>query len=205
MDDTRQAHWDGVWTSRAVDEVSWFQREPSTSLRLLLEHGPPGGVVDVGAGASPLVDRLLDAGRRDVTLLDVAAPALDVTRQRLAARDDAGGVAYVVSDLLTWAPERTFAAWHDRAVLHFLTDPSDQAAYAALAARAVAPGGVVVVGAFAPDGPDACSGLPTAQWDADGLATLFADGFDLAHDEREEHVTPADVVQRFTWAVLRRR
>jgi len=204
MDGTRQGYWDGVWTSRAPDEVSWFQREPALSARLLLEHAPPGGVVDVGAGASPLVDRLLDAGRRDVTLLDVAAPALEVTRRRLEGRDDSDGVTHVVGDLLGWVPKRTFAAWHDRAVLHFLTDPADQATYAATAARAVAHGGVVVVGAFAPDGPDACSGLPTAQWDADGLATLFADGFAPVHAEREEHVTPAGVVQRFTWAVLRR-
>lgn len=195
------AHWEGVYGSKQADEVSWFQRDPEVSLRLLA--GVAGSVVDVGAGASVLVDRLLAAGRTDVTLLDLSGAALAVTRDRLG--DAAGGVTFVAADVVGWDPGRTFDAWHDRAVFHFLTDPGRQAAYVATAARLVAPGGAVVLGTFAADGPTQCSGLPTARHEPDDLAVLFADGFDLEHAEHETHRTPWDAEQRFTWVVLRRR
>lgn len=197
-------HWDHVWSDRPVDSVSWYQREPVMSLRLLgVAAGPGSSAVDVGAGASPLVDRLLDRGWTDLTVLDLAAPALAVLRQRLGARADA--VTFIASDVLDWRPERSFDVWHDRAVLHFLTDPDHQQRYAALAAATVAPGGALVLGVFAADGPTQCSGLPTAHFDAATLARLFAPEFRLEREEREEHRTPAGDRQAFTWVVLRRR
>lgn len=190
-------HWDGVYRDKAPDEVSWFQREPEVSLRLLA--GPPvGSLVDVGAGASILADRLVDRGW-EVTLLDVSAEALSVVRRRLG-----DSASYLVADVLSWQPDRRYDVWHDRAVFHFLTEGADRARYAANAWAAVAPGGALVLGAFAPDGPETCSGLPTTRWSADGLATALGDGWALEHDEREEHTTPWGVVQPFTWVVLRR-
>lgn len=201
---TPAGHWDAVFSSRAPTEVSWFQPRPDTSVRLLSAHVPPqGAVVDVGAGTSALVDALLAAGRTDVTLVDVSAAALDAVRERLGER--AASVGLVVCDVLAWRPQRTYAAWHDRAVFHFLTAEQDRAAYVALAARAVEPGGVLVLGTFAEDGPTACSGLPTARYDAAALAHLFAPAFRLVAHEREEHRTPAGAVQPFTWVVLARR
>jgi SAM-dependent methyltransferase len=200
-DDGRRAHWEDVYSSKGVDEVSWFQREPEVSLRLVA--GAPGSVVDVGAGASVLVDRLLAAGRTDVTLLDLSSAALAVTRERLGPAAD--GVTFVAADVVGWDPGRTFDCWHDRAVFHFLTDPARQAAYVATAGRLVAPGGAVVLGTFAADGPTQCSGLPTARHEPADLASQFAHDFDLEHAEHETHRTPWGAEQHFTWVVLRRR
>jgi SAM-dependent methyltransferase len=180
--------------------VSWYQREPAVSLRLV--DRTPGSVVDVGAGASTLVDALLDAGRTDLTLVDLSAEALDVTRARLGTRAEA--VTFVVGDVLAWSPGRTFDVWHDRAVFHFLTDAEDQHRYVQSATRAVAPGGALVMGTFAPDGPTHCSGLETARHDAGSLEALFSDGFRPEHAESETHLTPWDAEQHFTWVLLRR-
>jgi ubiquinone/menaquinone biosynthesis C-methylase UbiE len=196
-------HWDAVYGTRATDEVSWYQRLPTTSQRLLTSVSSPGGaVIDVGAGASTLADTLLGSGWTDVTVLDVSRTALAVVRDRLGERQRS--VSFVVANVLSWQPERTFDAWHDRAVFHFLVRPDQREKYVATASRAVRPGGVLVLGTFAADGPTQCSGLPTARYDADALAAAFAPGFTLEHSEREEHVTPGGAVQPFTWAVLRR-
>ena len=166
MKGDRQQHWDGVYGSRAADEVSWFQALPRTSVRLvgLASHGrPDASVIDVGAGTSRLVDALLETSP-DVTVLDVSGEALDAAARRLGPRGD--HVSWVQADLLQWLPDRTFDVWHDRAVLHFLITAQDIAAYVDLARRAVAPDGALVLGVFALDGPASCSGLPTSRYDA---------------------------------------
>ena len=192
--------------------MSWYQPAPDASLRLITtspvtagendEYDGDRSVIDVGAGASALVDRLLDAGYRDVTALDVSEEALTVTRRRLGDRADQ--VSFVVSDLLAWHPDRRYHTWHDRAVLHFLTDPADRTRYVRLAADAVPPGGVVILAGFAPGGPTHCSGLPTAQRSTEQLAAEFADHFTLEHAETETHHTPTGAEQAFTWVRLRR-
>lgn len=160
----------------------------------------------MGSGASTLVDGLLAAGWSDLTLLDVSEEALDRVRARLGGL--ARRVRFVASDARVWHPERRYGAWHDRAVLNFLVDPGDRARYVEVAARAIRPGGVAVIGAFATDGPSQCSGLPTVRYDTAGLAAALAPPFVLEHAEREEHRTPAGIVQPFSWVVwvvLRRR
>ena len=160
-------------------------------------------MIDVGAGTSTLVDALLDAGWSDLTALDTSARALDEVRQRLGVRS--AMVSFVVADVKAWTPLRTYDSWHDRAVFHFLVDARDRDRYVATATRAVPPGGTLVIATFASDGPDQCSGLPTARYDAEDLAAQFHPAFALARQEREEHVTPGGVVQPgVTWTVLRR-
>lgn len=193
-------HWNAVFSTRELDEVSWYQARPETSLALLREVA--GAVIDVGAGASTLVDELLDDGRTDITVLDVSAEALSVTRQRLGQRADQ--VRFVVADILEWEPDRMYAGWHDRAVFHFLTDPVQQARYVDLASRAVGAGGVLVLATFGTDGPTTCSGLPTARYSATDLAALFAPHFSLTHSDVRVHVTPSGAEQQFTWVSLRR-
>jgi 2-polyprenyl-3-methyl-5-hydroxy-6-metoxy-1,4-benzoquinol methylase len=193
-------HWESVYATKPLDQVSWHQQCAATSVRLVTgATDPTASVIDVGAGASPLVEDLLRAGYRAVTVLDVSEHALAVVRARLG---DRGGVTYVVADLLAWSPDRTYDVWHDRAVFHFLTDPADRDRYIAIATRAVTPGGVLVLGTFAADGPTSCSGLPTARYDADSLAALFAGSFTLRSSERQEHRTPGGAGQAFTWVVL---
>lgn len=198
-----RAHWEGVYSGKGTERVSWYQAHPATSLRLLVEVAQPAAsVVDVGAGASTLADELLDRGFTDVTLLDVSATALDVTLARLAGREPQAAV--LVADVLAWHPEREYDVWHDRAVFHFLVQPHDRQRYRDTVLRAVPSGGHLVLGTFAEDGPTECSGLPTARYDADGLAAQFGAGFQLLHAEREEHQTPGGVTQPFTWVVLTR-
>jgi len=198
-----ETHWDDVYSSKRVDEVSWYQSEPEQSLRRITSVGERDrSIVDVGAGASLLVDRLVDVGFRDVTLVDISAQALAEVRDRLGPR--AANVTFTHADLLKWQPGRTFDIWHDRAVFHFLTHPDDRDRYVELATTSVAPGGYVVLSTFAPDGPTRCSGLEVARYDASMLAEHFAAGFALVDSGRDTHRTPWDAVQPFTWVVLRR-
>ena len=207
MGESATEHWDAVYGTKAADEVSWYQRLPATSQRLLTSWSSPSeAVIDVGAGASTLVNSLLGAGWSDVTVLDVSLKALALVGDRLRdrARDRQESASFVVADVLSWQPERTYDVWHDRAVFHFLVRPDQRERYVATASHAVRSGGVMVGGTFAVDGPTRCSGLPTSRYEVDALAAAFAPGFGLEHSEREEHVTPGGAVQPFTWVVLRR-
>lgn len=198
----RRAHWDEVYRTREPSEVSWFQRQPSTSVELLLRDGVPTSVIDIGAGDSTLVDHLLDAGVHGVTLLDVSAEALQRAWNRVG-RDER--VHLIEADITRWQPSRRFQAWHDRATLHFLADPAELAAYARAAAAAVEPRGRAVIGAFGADGPDSCSGLPVTRYTSAELAAVFAPDFELDHTTDEIHRTPSGVEQHFVWVVLTRR
>ncbi len=183
--------------------MSWFQEQPEASLRLLAAVSDrTGPVIDVGAGRSPLAGALLAAGWSDVTVLDVSVHALAPAAAHLAEHNDA--LTVIVADLLAWTPARAYQSWHDRAVFHFLVDPADRNRYLATARQAVAPGGALVLGTFAPDGPTSCSGLPTARYAAAALAGQFAPDFTLEHFESEQHTTPTGAAQPFTWVVLRR-
>ena len=194
----RADHWDAAYSTRGVDGVSWYQAVPAVSLELVdaLDISRDAAVIDVGGGASFLVDELLARDFRDLTVLDLSASALDATRHRLPA--DAP-VRCVHADLLEWEPDRRYDLWHDRAVLHFLVAASDRDRYVATLRRAVVPGGNVVVGTFAEDGPEVCSGLPVTRYSAADLSTALGDAFDLLETRRERHVTPRGAVQPFTW------
>jgi trans-aconitate methyltransferase len=202
---TRQQHWDEVWRDRAPDDVSWFQAEPSRAARLVEEVCPErdAPVLDVGGGASRLVDLLLDRGYTDLTVLDLAADALAHARQRLA--DRAGAVRWITADVTTHRVDRPVAVWHDRAVFHFLTDEPDRRAYVDRLATTVRPGGHAIIATFAADGPEQCSGLPVRRHDPDDLAGAVGDAFTPVRFEREMHMTPWDTGQAFTIGVFTRR
>jgi len=199
----RMTHWEHVYGTRAPTEVSWFEPEPAVSLRLIESVAPShdSALIDVGGGASLLVDRLLTRGFRDVTVLDVSPQALDQVRRRLGR---AAEVTLVAHGVLTWQPSRRYHVWHDRAVFHFLVDGAERERYVDLATRTVRVGGALVLGTFALDGPCECSGLPVARYAPDELAGLFGGAFTATHDERAVHVTPWGAVQPFSWIVLRR-
>lgn len=194
-----------MYAAKDASELSWSEDRPTTSLTLLMPDGRcPRRIVDVGAGRSTLVDHLLDLGAEKVTLLDLSTEALAHTLRRLDP-DRATRVETVVTDVTTWAPTTTWDAWHDRAVLHFLVDPADRARYVATASRAVVAGGVAVIGVFAPDGPEQCSGLPVVRSSVADLEHLFGDGWSLDESVHHVHTTPWGSEQAFTWVRLHRR
>lgn len=197
-------HWDKVYASKGEDQVSWFQETPAVSLELIARTGvaPDAAIIDVGGGASRLVDALLARGFTDLTVLDLSAAALAASRLRLG--EQAGRVVWVAADACAWTPTRAYDLWHDRAAFHFLTNPADQAAYVARLRRALRPGGYVIIGTFAPDGPEKCSGLPVMRHDAESLGRVLGADFALVAHERREHQTPGGAIQRFQFSVFRR-
>lgn len=198
-------HWEEVWSERAPDEVSWFQPDPTVSLELVgsLDLPASASVLDVGGGASRLVDHLLDAGYEDVTVLDVAEASLAKARQRLGSQ--AEQVDWFVGDVLEADIQPGFQLWHDRAVFHFLTDAEDRHRYGERLRGSLAPGGHAIVATFAPDGPEECSGLPVRRYDAPSLADELGEDFRLVDRRREEHTTPWGSTQAFQYAVLEHR
>lgn len=202
--DDRQKHWTQVYETRPADSVSWFQAEPAPSLAALdrLRLDPSSALIDVGGGASNLVDALLRRGWTDLTVLDIAQPALDAARGRLG--QDAGKVHWEVADITAWQPKRHYDVWHDRAVFHFLTDAGQRRAYRRALEAALAPGSHLIIATFALGGPERCSGLPVQRYDASGLAAEFGEAFRLIDAWREEHVTPSGAGQSFTWCTFER-
>ena len=201
--DTRD-HWQSIYVAKEPGDVSWYEPVPRTSLKVIEKHvGHDGSIIDVGAGASSLVDYLIADGYADVTVLDVSDAALENTRRRLET--SSVGPAYVVADLTRWKPGRTFDLWHDRAVFHFMTDARMQAAYAGAMADAVNPGGHAMVATFSVDGPEQCSGLTVVRHDEASLAARFVADFTLVESWRSTHTTPWHAEQSFVWVVLQRR
>lgn len=200
----RRSHWDGVYAAKTPESVSWRQDEPSLSLALISETGLPldAPILDVGAGATLLLDRLLARGHTDISALDISEAALTHVKARLGPQ--AAAIAWHVADVTGWRPPKTYALWHDRAVLHFLTNPADQRAYADVLRSAVRPGGHVIISGFAPGGPDKCSGLPVVQHDAESLKALLGAGFSLRKVRDETHLTPWGAEQAFRYHVFER-
>jgi len=200
----RKAHWERVYATKAETEVSWFQEDPRPSLEALARIGADrrSAIIDVGGGASRLVDRLIQEGFEDVTVLDLSAAALEAAKARLG--EAARKVRWIVADATAWAPARTFDVWHDRAAFHFLVDPDDQASYVDRMTRALRPGGVAIIATFAPDGPEKCSGLPVVRRDAESLAAALGPGFLLVETQRHEQRTPSGAIQHFQFSAFRR-
>lgn len=202
---TRQRHWEDVYETKLSTEVSWYAPQLRESLRLIEEVAPlHARIIDVGAGASTLVDDLLAHGYRDITLLDISDKALALTRQRLGER--AGSVRCVTADITRseLAPA-AFDIWHDRAVFHFLTEASAREAYVQRLRASLAPGGHVVLATFALSGPSKCSGLEVVRYDAEGVQRELGPLFDLETTFETSHTTPVGKEQRFLFCRLRRR
>jgi SAM-dependent methyltransferase len=200
----RKSHWERVYAARSPAEVSWFQAHPALSLELIEEAAPhrDARILDVGGGASVLVDCLLEAGYRRLAVLDISAAALQHARARLGVRAEA--VEWHEADVTAFSPPHTFDLWHDRAVFHFLTERADRARYVAALTRALSPGGHIVIATFAPDGPPQCSGLDVVRYEPAALAAELGPGFALCTSRSEIHLTPAGNTQHFHYCLFRR-
>ncbi len=200
----RRAHWEQVYSSKPSDRLGWYKPRLQTSLEWITALGldPDEPIIDVGGGASTLVDHLLDRGYTDVTVLDLAGPALDLVKARLGERRSA--VTWLCGDITEIElEENAFALWHDRAVFHFLTEPDDRAGYLANLRRALRPGGYLVIGTFAPGAPPNCSGLPVQRYELDLLQETLGNEFLLRRSQTELHVTPGGVEQMYLYGEFR--
>jgi SAM-dependent methyltransferase len=198
-------HWEKVYTTKATDTVSWFQPHADFSVGLIKATGVSrdASIIDVGGGASTLVDDLLANGYSNLSVLDLSAAALAAARKRLGQR--AARVQWIEADITkAKLPVNRFNVWHDRAVFHFLTTPEERAAYVQAVFHSVKPGGHVIVATFAEDGPDKCSGLPVMRYRADELHAEFGESFSLLRHEKEAHHTPSGTVQQFVYCYCRK-
>lgn len=195
-----RAHWERIYATRAASDVSWFQAHDALSLKAIREAGmgPDAAIIDVGGGASTLVDDLLAQGYAHLAVLDVSGTALAMARERLG--DSASRVEWIEADVLQAAfAEHAYDVWHDRAVFHFLTDEEARGIYVRQLSKAVKPGGLVIMATFAEDGPTRCSGLPVRRYSAEQLQAELGDAFTLLGHEKETHRTPGGKEQRFLY------
>jgi SAM-dependent methyltransferase len=200
----RKEHWEKIYGERKPDEVSWFQSEPVKSLELIRHSGASreAAIIDVGGRASVLVDRLLELGYKDLSVLDISAAALAYAKKRLDEK--ARLVHWFEADITKFETGRLFDVWHDRAVFHFLTDALDRAKYVALLREAIRPGGHLILVAFAPDGPEKCSGLTVCGYDAELITAELGPEFQLMREDAEDHRTPWDKEQKFRYFLFER-
>jgi SAM-dependent methyltransferase len=195
-------HWERIYRTKDPTQVSWYQPEPRISLDLIrrVAPDPSAPIIDVGGGASTLVDGLLAAGYRHLTVLDFSPTALALARQRLGARS--GLVTWLSADVRNVPlPAGGYAVWHDRAVFHFLADAEARAQYVGQARRAVRSGGYALVASFAPDGPTRCSGLDVVRYSPHTMHAEFGAGFRLLDHVREDHHTPSGAIQAFVYCL----
>lgn len=199
-----KSHWEQVYASKAPDAVSWYAPHLKESLAYIRRTGVgiDASIMDVGGGESTLVDDLLEAGYRNVTVLDISEKALEVCRARLAKRADA--VKWMAADVLAHdiAP-LSVDVWHDRAVFHFLTSEGQRRRYVAQVLKALKPGGYAIVGTFGPEGPTQCSGLPVARYSPDELHGEFGTPFRLVDKTTTVHTTPWGSTQQFVYCYCR--
>ena len=199
------AHWDRIYSKRPPAEMGWYRPHLETPLAWIadLNLDPRKPIIDVGGGASTLVDDLLEKGHRNLTVLDISESAIRVSRKRLG--NAASTVTWLVGDVTeTELPGRYYRLWHDRAVFHFLVDAESRQKYKAALLGALEAGGSFIVGTFAPDAPPQCSGLPVRRYDADLLEKTFADGFELKRHRHEMHITPGGVKQPYVYCLFQR-
>ncbi|MGB5624438.1 MAG: class I SAM-dependent methyltransferase [Woeseiaceae bacterium] len=205
MSETRRTHWQRVYSEKAPTDVSWYQPVPEKSLHFIRETGVAmtAPILDVGGGASTLVDHLHADGYTDITVMDISAKALERSRARLGK--SAGAMDWIESDLTAFESQRRYALWHDRAVFHFLTDATDRGKYIDVVERVLKPGGYFVLATFGPEGPERCSGLEIRRYGIEQLQELFGGGFELGSYELEQHVTPMGSTQQFLYSWWRAR
>jgi len=200
-----KTHWEHIYETKGPTRVSWYQEHAQYSLRFIQNTGVQRSdhIIDIGGGASTLVDDLLAAGFQHISVLDVSATALQLARQRLGWR--AGDIRWIEADITQVdLPAQAYDLWHDRAVFHFLTQPTDRQRYVETVRRAVRTGGHVIVASFALDGPDHCSGLEVMRYSPESLHAEFGEGFELKDSAHETHHTPFGTEQKFIYCYCRK-
>ena len=200
----RKDHWEHVYSDKKSTEVSWYQQHPERSLDLIKATGidMDARIIDIGGGASTLVDFLLDAGYKNLSVLDIAHSAIEQAKLRLG--ESAAKVEWIETDITSFSPAAVFDLWHDRAVFHFLSDEADRNRYLATLSRALEPGAHVIIATFGLDGPEKCSGLNVVRYSPDTMSAVLGDSFQLVETSTEEHTTPRETTQSFVYCRFKR-
>lgn len=205
QDSERKKHWEHIYETKTLQEVSWFQPTPQTSLDFFTQFAVPfdAKIIDIGGGDSLLVDYLLDAGYTDITVLDIAESALQRAKQRLGQR--AHQVKWIVADAAHFQPSETYDFWHDRAAFHFLTDDKEIENYLSTAQTYIRPGGVFVLGTFSDQGPKKCSGIEIKQYTENSMTSRLQSYFEKIRCITIDHKTPFDTLQNFVFCSFRKK
>lgn len=195
-------HWNEVYSKKSEAELSWHQDDPSVSVDLIKMAGltTTSAVIDIGGGTSRLIERMLDLGVSDLTVLDLSEAAISTARHRLGERETS--VKWIVEDINRWEPTQTYDVWHDRAVFHFLVKPKDRIAYIQRLSRSVVQGGHAIIATFAPEGPEKCSGLPVARYSPASLDQTLGANFSLLTHRFYLHHTPWGNQQSFQYSLF---
>lgn len=195
----RKEHWENIYTTKALETVSWYQPDPYTSLTFIRDSGlsKTAAIIDIGGGDSFLTDHLLEAGYENITVLDISQAAIERAKARL--KENATKVKWIVADVTDFQPEAQYDLWHDRAAFHFLTEPGDIERYKQALNNATTHKGILVIGTFSESGPKKCSGIEIKQYSATALANTFAPTFEKQHCMPVEHITPSGSVQHFVF------
>ena len=201
---SRKEYWDNIYQDKGSGNVSWYQKEPSVSLRLIesIKLEADDNIIDVGGGASVLIDCLIKRGFKNVTILDISSKALAIAEERLV--EDSRLVNWVVSDVTKYIPTEKYSLWHDRAAFHFLTKKEDRKKYRSELENFVRLGGYVIISSFSVDGPTKCSGLDVLQYDSKKIKNEIGPQFSLVDEDSEIHITPTGVEQIFNYFVFKK-
>jgi len=200
----RKKHWENIYQTKELKDVSWFQPTPETSLDFFKQFNvpPTAKVIDIGGGDSFLVDHLLDLGYQDISVLDISAAAIDRAQQRLG--DKAKNVKWIVADAATFKPTEKYDFWHDRAAFHFLTDEQEISNYLETARQNINPTGVLVIGTFSEQGPKKCSGIEIKQYSETTMTDRLKNFFEKIKCITVDHKTPFDTIQNFVFCSFRK-
>jgi SAM-dependent methyltransferase len=201
----RKKHWENIYETKKLGEVSWYQPTPQTSLDFITSNATSLTVkiIDVGGGDSFLVDHLLELGYTDITVVDISAKALERAIARL--RDKAKSVKWIVADASNFNPSEQYDIWHDRAAFHFLTNENDINNYKKAAAKGLTENGALIIGTFSIDGPFKCSGIEIKQYSEQSLTASFADHFNKIKAVNYNHPTPFNTTQNFVFCSFKRK
>lgn len=200
----RKAHWENIYSTKQLNEVSWYQPKPETSLDFIksLNIHKSASIIDIGGGDSFLVDNLLDLGYTDVTVLDISRKAIERAKKRLGKLSE--NIKFIEADASTFSPTRSYDLWHDRAAFHFLTDESEIENYIKSAEQGVKPSGHMIIGTFATDGPTKCSGIEITQYSENSLPEKFRKKFKKIACQKLGHKTPFDTIQNFVFCTFKK-
>lgn len=200
----RKEHWEHIYSTKQLDEVSWYQPTPKQSIDWITKEFPnkDAAIIDIGGGDSFLPDYLLDLGYTDISVLDISENAIERAKQRLG--DKALKVKWIIGDIVHFTPLHQYDGWHDRAAFHFLTDPQEVHTYKRLLESSLKPGGKAMIGTFSEKGPLKCSGVEVQQYSKDDFVRVFGDGFEVGDLKNIDHHTPFKTVQNFNFIELKR-